>query len=351
MSFHDLSTKLCTMIMQDLAYQDPKSLSSLSRTCWSLYYTGNPILYEWNIKHQDCSGFEWAVSNDRVNALKKFLQYGATVNHLLSNREDKSDKLVTPLWLAARHGSIEVVRHFFTLPDVDWNWANDVHQTPLHIAIVSEHSALALLLLTHQEVLINAEDGGGWTPLAVAVSEGDEAVVEHLLSINSVDPDHRTHDGRSPLWIAADWSRIIEIAKLLLDTGRVDVNLVTHVKPPTPLIAAIEANRPDIVELLVEHPDIDVNLTPDGSPAPIGFAAEGGNLEIVKILLEHPDIDPDRTERPKKAPILRAAKAKHDEVVSALLADDRVGRESRRLLAQKYPRFFELDSESDVYSE
>ncbi|KAK4060810.1 uncharacterized protein Triagg1_10580 [Trichoderma aggressivum f. europaeum] len=336
MSFHDLPAELRNMIMQELACQGHlKSLSSFSLTCLSLYHAGNPLLYEWNIEHQECSGFNWAISNDHVDALKKFLQCGATASGLLTYSNPLGhDQRLTPLWLAAKYGSIEVVRHFFTLPDVDWNWTNDVDQTPLHIAIVSEHSEVALLLLTHPEVLIDTEDGGGWTPLACAVSEGDEAVVEHLLSIDSVRPDHRTSTGNSPLWIAADWSRSIKIVKLLLDTGRVNVNLVTFVKPSTPLIAAIKANRPDIVELLVEHPDIDVNLTSDGSSTPIGIAAEMGNLKIVKMLLQHPDIDPDRTKTPEQAPILLAAEKHQREVVSMLLADGRVGQESRRLLAE-----------------
>ncbi|KAK0763730.1 hypothetical protein N5P37_003114, partial [Trichoderma harzianum] len=280
MSFNDLSIELCIMIMRDLASQ---------------------------------------------------------VNYLLHYREGQRDELVSPLWLAARHGSIEVVRHFFTLQDVDWNWASeDFHETPLHVTIESGHTDLALLLLSHQEVLINAEDGAGWTPFIYAVSEGDEALVKHLLSINSVDPDHRTRTGKSALFIAADWGRSTDIVKLLLDTGRVDVNFVSLETLDTPLIAA---KRPDVVKLLVEHPDIDVNFAPTGNAAPITIAAEEGRLEIVKILLTHPDIDPDGSEYPPEAPILRAAEEGHEEVVSVLLADDRVGKESRRLLAKKYPRF------------
>ncbi|PNP52447.1 hypothetical protein THARTR1_07051 [Trichoderma harzianum] len=201
-----------------------------------------------------------------------------------------------------------------------------------------------MLLLTHQEVLANAEDVAGWTPLVYAISEGDEALVEHLLSIHSVNPDHRTHEGKSTLWLAADWSRTTKIVKLLLNTGRVDVNLVLPITPATPLIAAIMDARADIVELFVEHPDIDVNLTPDGSPAPIGLAAEGGNLEIVEILLKHPDIDPDKTKDPTKAPILLAAAGGYEKVVSVLLADGRVGEGSRGLLAEKHPRYFKRDS-------
>ncbi|KAL6830352.1 ankyrin repeat-containing domain protein [Trichoderma camerunense] len=312
--------------MRDLASQgNLKSLSSLSETCWSLYHAGNPILYEWNIEHQECSGFKWAVSNDQVNTLKKFLQYGVPINYSLRYHEAQRDELVAPLWLAARHGSIEVVRHFFTLPDVDWNWASeDFNDTPLHVAIESGHTDLALLLLSRPEVLVNAEDGG------------NEALVKHLLSINSVDPDHRTRTGKSALFIAADWGRSTDIVKLLLDTGRVDVNFVSLKTHDTPLTAA---KRPDVVKLLVEHPDIDVNFTPTGNAAPITIAAEEGRLEIVKILLTHPDIDPDGSEYPSEAPILRAAEEGHEEVVSVLLADDRVGQESRRLLAKKYPQF------------
>ncbi|KAL7930338.1 ankyrin repeat-containing domain protein [Trichoderma chlorosporum] len=351
MSFHDLSVELCTIIMHELACQgNLKTLSSLSQVSRSLHYLGNPILYKWNIKHQECSGFERAVFGDRVDMLKKFLEYGAPVNYLLSYNEYGR---VTPLWLAAKRGSVEVVRHFFTVPGIDWNWGNRFDETPLHTAIQWGHRELALLLLTHPEISVTAENVGGWTAFVFAVAEGEDELVEKMLAMGSVNPDHRTHTGRSPLFIASDWGRSAGVVKLLLDTGRVDVNLVPNETPVTPLIAAIIADRPEIIKLLVHHPDIDVNFAPDGSAAPISIAAAEGNLEAVQILLEHPDTDPDDADDAYETPILRAAEWDHDEIVSALLADNRVGWESRQLLAllQEDVSYFEMDSESDAYSE
>ncbi|UKZ74352.1 hypothetical protein TrVFT333_002017 [Trichoderma virens FT-333] len=352
MSFHDLPVELCTKIMQELACQgNLRTLSSLSQVSRPLYQLGNPILYEWNIKHDDCSGFERAVFYDCVDMLKKFLEYGVSVKYMIPHNENGR---VTPLWLAAKRGSINIVRHLLTLPDVDWNWGNRFNEGPLHTAIQYGQRGLAHLLLTHEDVQVNAENIGGWTALVFAVAEGEDEIVERLLAMDSVDPDHRTTTGRSPLFIAADWGRSAEVVKLLLDTGRVDVNLIPPNTPVTPLIAAIVANRPEIVELLVAHPDIDVNLAPAGSASPIGIAAEEGNPEIVEILLEHPDTDPDRRDDSNEVPLFRAANRQHEDIVSLLLADDRVGQESRRRLEWQREMIqyaFAGDTEADEYSE
>ncbi|KAL7947988.1 ankyrin repeat-containing domain protein [Trichoderma barbatum] len=304
MSFHDLSVELCTMIIQELACQgNLKSLSSLCQASKSLYLLGDRILYEWHMRHDECSSLVWTIYNDRVDILKKFMEYGVPVNHPIPVSRDER---MTPLALAAQRGSIEIVRHLFTLPGVDWNWANRHQETPLHKAIQWDQTETARLLLTHEEVLVNAENIEGWTALVFAATQGNVEVVELLLAMDSVNPDHRSIRGRSPLIIAADWANSAEVVKLLLDTGRVDVNLVAPDIPQTPLIAAVLANQPEIVKLLVAHPDIDVNLSPHGCPTPISRAAEEGRYYMVEVLLAHPDIDPDKP-GVGNAPILRAA--------------------------------------------
>lgn len=73
--------------------------------------------------------------------------------------------------------------------------------------------------------------------------------------------------------------------KLLLDTG-INVNIQYLSELSSPLLAAIVANKPDMVELLL-HSKADVYVqTPHGA-TPLFIAAFSNNLTIVKILIAH----------------------------------------------------------------
>ena len=57
------------------------------------------------------------------------------------------------------------------------------------------------------------------------------------------------------------------------------------------MLSAVDANDGEIVEMLLKHPDIDVNKTGSGGWTPLLLAIAEKNEGIVEILLKHPEID------------------------------------------------------------
>ncbi len=81
-----------------------------------------------------------------------------------------------------------------------------------------------------------------------------------------------------------------DIVKLLLDHPDIDINIRDSLGWSALMRAAQERNT-EIVELLLEKPNIDVNTkNHDGSTA-LTIAALNGYKEIVKMLLRHPNIN------------------------------------------------------------
>ena len=64
----------------------------------------------------------------------------------------------------------------------------------------------------------------------------------------------------------------------------------------TPLEIAINNNFIDIVRLLLEHPNIDVNMGSIGETTPLMQASMKDRLKIVELLLEHPNINVHATD-------------------------------------------------------
>lgn len=287
MSFSDLPPELVTIIIKTLVDQEAlKSAASTARTCRSLYLLAIPILYRSNIKEDHSSLFAWAISNIRVDTLQRLLENGAPINQLL---QVSPEEQLTPLALAARDGQVEIVRQLLTVPGVEWNWTNQDGETPLHLAVASDENPTVELLLSHDEVLVDARDGRGRTPLGLAAQNRNPEIVE-LLLVRGADPDARSDLGYSPLWLAAD-SGSLEVVQLLMDTRRVDANIVPESDGArlTPLMAAIHADRADIVEYLVFQDVVSVNFEPNGVTA-YEFAVISGRLDMADILRDHPDV-------------------------------------------------------------
>jgi ankyrin repeat protein len=294
------------------------------------------MLYKasFNDESKICAALNWAISRNSTGTSTKLIEYGMPVNELFQELASRCNRMLTPLAMAAEQGRAEIVRQFLNVPGIDVNVRCAYQETALHHAIMSRSLETISLLLAQESILADARSDTGLTPLGLAVSGGHAEIVRLLLAQGPlVDPDSRTDRGWSLLYIAVDHQVDAEVVKLLIDTGRVNVNFIDPTSRFTPLIAAVTKNLPNIARLLVSHPDIDPNLGAyNNQIVPIATAAIRGHTEIVRILLSHPQTDPDRAILPRSRALLQADIWRREEIVEMLLADGRVGEESRALL-------------------
>ncbi|KAG6551203.1 hypothetical protein Mapa_007439 [Marchantia paleacea] len=125
----------------------------------------------------------------------------------------------------------------------------------------------------------NVKTAGGFTPLHLAASRGNNDVIEFLLDWSSEEATVASEEGFTALHLAAfgGWS---ETVKLLLEARKSDsayVNARDKVFGRTALHIAAGRGEKDIVRLLLDMPDVNV-CVPDGvrKLTPLHLAAMHG---------------------------------------------------------------------------
>ncbi|EFO84429.1 hypothetical protein CRE_13441 [Caenorhabditis remanei] len=220
-------------------------------------------------------------------------------------------------------------------------------------------------------------------PIVIAARNGHVAVVEYLLTVGAdpsvrgtVEFDNDQILGTPPLW-AASAAGHLAIVKLLVETGKADVNQATNTQS-TPLRGACYDGHLDIVKYLLEKGadphipnrhghtclmisayrnkvevvrellknDIDVNCQTERGNTALHDAAESGNVEVVKILLSHGAIL--KKDHQGVDPLMGSALSGYPEVLN-LLADEASSsiprRDALKLLGSTY-----LDKKMDAMS-
>ena len=169
------------------------------------------------------------------------------------------------LMLACNNGQAEVVARLAQVPELEFN--QDVWgYTAAHGAVSGGYVDCVKALAETGKVDWNAE-GHGWceTPLEMALSNGDSAIVDII--VNQTDMD--LEDVRNPLaWCAvmgAGWSGCqggsADCVQILSAAERFDSWNDPHESDGmTPVMAALEAGKLGMVDVLVECPRVDVNL-------------------------------------------------------------------------------------------
>ena len=99
--------------------------------------------------------------------------------------------------------------------------------------------------------------------------------------------------------IAASSNGNIEIVKLFLNHKDININY-SNAEGATPLSIACKNNHPTIVELLLQQPNIDVNI-PLCEATPLIIASYLGNYECVQQLLQQSTINTTSTFQNKTA--------------------------------------------------
>jgi ankyrin repeat protein len=224
----------------------------------------------------------------------------------------------TALSLASEDGRMMTVKILLQTDTKDADLKDISGRTPLSWASGNGHEAVVKLLLDTGKVDPDSKDiVSGRTPLSWAAESGHEAVVKLLLNTGKVDPDSEVDWYLIPLWWISEYGRngTDKINEVLGDTRL----------RRTPLSLAAETGHHKIIKLLLDSGKVDVDLKNTASgQSPLSWAARSGHEEVVRLLLDSDKVDPDSKDRLGRTPLLLAARSGHVQVVKQLLNTGKV---------------------------
>ena len=262
-----------------------------------------------NIHRSDSSGF-WPLHHatiaGRVECIRMLLDAGA-------NPSRNNQALWSPLLHAASRGHRTIIK-LLLAAGADIQETNDIGRNSIFFAIDGKVSCMELLLEAGGDP--NHKDESMHTPLFHAIWTDNNAMAEVLLKagadVNAVD-----NTGQTAVYLATLRNNA-EIMQKLIAAGA-DPN---HFVPPRapPLLEAVEKGFSKIVETLLEHKNIDINVTDSESRSALWIAISNRNGEIVKMLLDgENDIDVNAASPPKWPPLVVGAADDFVDMVELLL--------------------------------
>ena len=152
--------------------------------------------------------------------------------------------------------------------------------------------------------------------LTRAAYEGNLKKVKYLVSRRIVSVNvHHTILGYTPLMYAAGEGHV-DIVKYFLNRKELIVN-DTNDFDSTALIEGIF--HPEVVKLLLAHPDTDVNMQDLTGMTALIFASKFGIVESVKLLLERDELNKELVDEDGKTALMWAEENGHLEIRDLLL--------------------------------
>ncbi len=212
--------------------------------------------------------------------LKLLLCRGADVNAV--------DSLGSPpLHLAIRKIDLAMIKLLLNCRflDVNKRTRDELQFTALHEAVRGGRLSIVNLLLSKDDVHINARDSSGRTPLWWATKNNHTFIAKRLLAENGLDINAASDGGSTPLHHAINLGNRL-IALSLLAEDKLNPN-VPNKDGITPLGCAVLNGDKDMVDLLLTRKDIQVNLGGVQSHSPFALAVSGGHYGVLLRLLRY----------------------------------------------------------------
>lgn len=192
---------------------------------------------------------------------------------------------------------------------------------PLSVAARAGHCQILKLLLRQADIKFNLGDKMKWSPLAFAAYYNQVGSVRTLL-YTAEDVDVNLFDGNDtvPLLFATVHGNA-DIVRMLLERPDIEVNISytrTELFSP-PLINAINERHPHIVHLLLARRGIDVNIQDGIGRTPLINAINMEDLNTVRALFNRTDINVDSRSLYSDTALLSAIDKQNPRIVESLL--------------------------------
>ena len=128
------------------------------------------------------------------------------------------------------------------------------------------------------------------------------------------------HYGETALIMATAYVRSA-IVELLLNHPQIDVNVQNH-EGSSALIFAASRNNATLVKVLANHPNIWINQANNWGETALWHACKYSQVTrglAARNLLNHPNIDVNRADKDNRSPIFQAVEKGNGEALGALL--------------------------------
>ena len=251
-----------------------------------------------------------AADYGQLDVFKLLLKRGAEPRH-----GTIGDRI--PLHFAAEGGHAEMVELLLDQPKVDINFKDQQGQTAVFKAAYQGREEVVSLLLQQKDIDVNAASNDGFTPLLQAIFGDYNKIIRLFLArpeldVNASDTTHN----QTPLWMAASGDK--GILEELLKRKDIDVNLPGHYGE-TPLGRAARQSFDEAITLLLDA-KADVNASDQSDETPLMHASGEGNLAGVDMLVAHPEIELDLADKKGRTALFRAAEAGQTKCLKSLVA-------------------------------
>ena len=191
-----------------------------------------------------------------------------------------------PLHLAARSGHIETVELILnSRPDTKCGqlFAKDKKEsTPRMVAFYTAHYNIYKLLRAAEMEMLGINGRASADKLTVAIEEGQYSQVRRLLSKRRIDIDQSDDNGQPPLHTAIQEERL-DIAELLVEYGAAIESIGYH--NWRPLHVASSIGSVPLVEMCLRH-GADIHALTSTDQTPLHKACSSKSVDVVRMLLE-----------------------------------------------------------------
>lgn len=283
-----------------------------------------------NLEHKDSAGrsavFE-AIFLDDEDILKKIKDIAGEQILL------KSDAL-SPLIFAAFSGSQNAVKLILSLPEIDINVAQEGSgNTPLYFAVAQLKYDIVELLLSAlpaaDPFLPNME---GLSPAEKAIQMGDVYLIEKFYKNNQEKLNEA-------LFFAVYSKANVEVFELLISLGA-DVKSISQISERTGfdlLNYSADQGANNIFEYLIDNEEMDVNQKGPRGQTPLIRLVKQSNFELIEKLLSHSEIDVNLGLRNSKNqlvtnPLFLSFASENEEIVNLLVSREDINLHERDVL-------------------
>jgi ankyrin repeat protein len=225
-----------------------------------------------------------------------------------------------PLHYAAQTGNDPAIQSLMRCSAADINQTTKTGESALYLAVWGKClSTVKLLSETYNAAVPGAETAGLYNLMVVAVNQQDLGMVQYLASDTRVDADKKGTGGVTPLYLAVQRG-YVDIVDSLLTLTTANIHVTSPGSGATLLHVAVEAKNMQMIQLLLDHPQLDCRKSTQCGTTALHLAAKAGLVEIVRLLVGAPySMNPNRIDNQNRTALHLAAQYGHLPVVQNLV--------------------------------